>query len=218
MLLSLGDTCITSQILRDINIRKKAYPFDWIKSNIKNVVEIIIKILIMNDNEIDEFVLNMFNHKDGKISIKEYDQQEFYINTKLDFHFLHDTVGDNNTIQKYQKRYKRLRDDLLNETDIDIIYTVYLGKWDFNDIMILYNHLYSIKQNINLNIYIFSGIQSNISGIHKGIYYYYVEYPYLEYNNDFYYYQWVPCIKKIINDIFVLKNPNIYHYNYNLLT
>ena len=81
--------------------------------------------------------------------------------------------------------------------------------------MILYNHLYSIKQNINLNIYIFSGIQSNISGIHKGNY---VEYPYLEYNNDFYYYQWVPCIKKIINDIFVLKNPNIYHYNYNLLT
>ena len=40
--ISLGSTCCISQQLKNFNLRKDAYPFDWVRiSNLNNVIKLL---------------------------------------------------------------------------------------------------------------------------------------------------------------------------------
>ena len=106
--ISLGFQCTSSSILKQLNLRKYSYPFDWIISNPKNIL-LLLKLLFRYDN-IENFVKNHFLVFDKKLSfIKpecfiENINSNIGYNSNLKFIFPHDNY-DEETINKYIRRF-----------------------------------------------------------------------------------------------------------------
>ena len=107
-IIPIGDHCAISLILKELNLRKQSYPFDWVTnieqlydSNIINNVE-IIKELTTSDN-VDDIV-------------KKYIGDAFYspkkINSINNIWFPHDTEDITEIFEKYKRRFTRLKKDL----------------------------------------------------------------------------------------------------------
>lgn len=106
-LIPLGDHCATAMALKDLNLRKNSYPFDWItikteitSSNIPHIINIIKEI---NDDTIEnvtrKFIGDAFTNN--------------LINSQTNVSFPHDTDENiNNIYEKYCRRFSRLKDAL----------------------------------------------------------------------------------------------------------
>jgi len=126
---SLGFQCTLNMYLKKINKRKTAYPFDWILSTPKIVFE-LLKLLLIDNLDTKELVKEYFFKCDGRVNSKF--AEHFYIddnpngklhNTKNNLIFPHDEDSIE-TIEKYIRRFDRLKDDILNSNEeICFIYT-----------------------------------------------------------------------------------------------
>ena len=121
-IISLGCQCTNAFFLKYINRSSYYYPFDWCWSNPKAIFE-LLELLFDKNINIQELVQTHFFNCDKKLNI--HDRNNSYIsslegiipyNTTHKLLFLHDTMTDNN-IQKYIRRFNRLKDDILNSDD-----------------------------------------------------------------------------------------------------
>ena len=109
-IIPLGDHCAVSMILNDIGVRKNAYPFDWCahkddghQSNILLNIEYLIELL--DNNNIHTITNKLLGNK---ISLNE--------KYNGDLVFPHETGNIENTNIKYQRRFSRLREHIINKS------------------------------------------------------------------------------------------------------
>jgi hypothetical protein len=131
-IIPIGDHCSISIILKELNLRKKAYPFDWV-SNIEQLhdTNIIYNIKIISelksseniDDIIKKYIGNAFNN-DKKI------------NSTNNIWFPHESNNITDNFEKYKRRFIRLKEDL-NQKNIFILLTrhYYIKKSIFDKIV-----------------------------------------------------------------------------------
>jgi hypothetical protein len=154
-IIPLGDNCAISQILKELNLRKKAYPFDWcshvgplpsysiIESNINLFME-----LLESGN-----IINIKNKMLGNNIIKNNKINEEYI-------FPHENDTEDNINTKYIRRIQRLYDDTINKYNKNLFILITRGYLLKEDILInLYNKL--ISYNPYNKIIFISGVEHN---------------------------------------------------------
>jgi hypothetical protein len=169
--ISLGFQCTTSEVLKKTNKRFHSYPFDWILSNPKGIYELIKKLLKSDD--IKDFVKNEFLKFDGYVFLTK--AEEFFIsktqtnmlyNSTYNLIFPHEENNLVTIIDKYTRRFGRLKDMLLdNSKFINLIFVNRMSTnmaFKINDINILegceeylnqlYNLLNDIRTNFSINI------------------------------------------------------------------
>lgn len=131
-LIPLGDHCAIANILKEINLRKNSYPFDWISiqpdeindSNIPHIINIIKEI----------------NHFDIGTITKKFIGDAFQnnkINSDTKVFFPHDTEENINDIyDKYNRRFTRFK-DVLQNPNIFILLSrnFYIEETKFREIM-----------------------------------------------------------------------------------
>ena len=114
-IIPMGDNCIIAEVLKDLGIRKCSYPFDWIThvnyfkaTNISYNFEIVEKLMQDNFN-INDFLGNAFTN-----GTKIYNN----------IWFPHDNEENKEeTMNKYKRRFERLREDIANKKNIFIFLT-----------------------------------------------------------------------------------------------
>lgn len=127
--ISLGIQCTIPLFLKNNNLRKEAYPFDWIISNPKYVYEILV--LLLNNYNISDLVVNHFFYCPLKANchkIENYtiNKNGFALyNPKYNVIFPHDEYN-NDTIQKYIRRFERLKSIILESNEI--IHFIYMSQ------------------------------------------------------------------------------------------
>ena len=171
-LIPLGDHCAISEILRELELRKCSYPFDWV-SNLDQLynTNIISNISIINELGITDNVDEI---------VKKYIGDAFEnnkTNSITNNWFPHDTENLDIVYEKYKRRFIRLKSDLYKK-NIFILLTrhYYIEKDIFeqiieqllnynNDSIILFisgtNHEYI--ENMNNKNVIFKYIEYDIS-------------------------------------------------------
>jgi hypothetical protein len=127
IIIPIGIQCTTATFKNEIK-KTHTFPFDWMFTTPKFVFEILVLLLEKNIN-IEELVKNEFFYCEKKANhngLEHYytcDNGFAYYNTKYNVIFPHD---DNNieTINKYIRRFERLKDTILNSTEeLCFIYT-----------------------------------------------------------------------------------------------
>jgi hypothetical protein len=123
--ISLGFQCTTAIILRNLNKRKKAYPFDWALTHLRFMDSFIKKIYSANDlDHLYNFVLDLKNNKVGavytnvpeKFILTKIKNIKTIYNRKQKIIFPHDEYNQE-TINKLKKRILRFKNDLLEQTN-----------------------------------------------------------------------------------------------------
>jgi hypothetical protein len=132
--ISIGFQCTTAAIIQKLNRRTSSFPFDWILSNPTSVLS-LIKILIDCD-DIDKFVKTEFFNVDGFAHFIK--PEEFMIihhktgslyNSKYNMIFPHEKSNYIDEVEKYKRRFIRLKEALINEhTMLNIYFIDRLGK------------------------------------------------------------------------------------------
>jgi len=141
-IIPIGDHCVIAQVLRELNIRKKAYPFDW--NCYKDMTDTSIRI---NFDIIDEITKN---------SIDDISRITKNMLNNPNILFPHDNISDENTINKYIKRMERLYDDITNGSkNLYILCTRYISISE-EEILKFYNIIN--KYNSESKILFISGI------------------------------------------------------------
>jgi len=133
-IIPLGDNCAISIILKELNLRKKSYPFDWSShvgpdptySNIEININILIELL--ETKNIENAINKLLNNK-----ISENNK----INDELIFP--HETGTKLEINEKYIRRLNRLLDDVTNPSN--------------NNVFILLTRCYLINENILSKLY-----------------------------------------------------------------
>jgi hypothetical protein len=127
----IGDNCTVSNSLRDIKIRNKSYPFDWVSkvdhlydTSIMYHIDIIKKL---NYEPISEIVKNYIGNAFN-------DDNDTKINNNTNMWFPHDEKID--VFSKYERRFNRLKEDL-NQKTIFMLLTrhYYIDESTFETIM-----------------------------------------------------------------------------------
>jgi hypothetical protein len=155
-IIPLGDNCAISIILKELGLRTKSYPFDWILhvgpnptySIIEHNIKLFLELLEIGDIE------NITNKLLG-----DYIDENNKING--DFIFPHETGSKEYIKNKYLRRFQRLYNDVIdkNNNNLFIIITrCFLV--DGNIINNLYDKLIDI--NTNNKIIFVSGFEQNI--------------------------------------------------------
>jgi hypothetical protein len=189
-IIPIGDHCVTALILKEIEVRKKSYPFDWVTlteqvhdTNIMYNLELLNQLKTSDVNDIvKNFIGNAFENNDK-------------INNSTNIWFPHDDLHD--SFEKYKRRFNRLKEDL-NQKNIFILVTrhYYIEKDIFQKIteqLLSYN---------NENIILF------ISGTdHPYIENKRVIFKYIHYDiSQFYGYDYTtfrPAIKEFLHTLFI---------------
>ena len=146
--ISIGFQCNSSEFLKTTGLHSHSYPFDWLFSNPKGVFD-ILKLLLDTKMDIKELVTQHFFANLGTITpisntkfITDnsgifYSGQEssaiykaclmssrYPYNSKYKFIFAHETGSYEDTVEKYIRRFQRLKDSILNNNeDIYFVYT-----------------------------------------------------------------------------------------------
>jgi Cdc6-like AAA superfamily ATPase len=158
-IIPLGEECYTCQSIDSKfsnNLRKCAFPFDYVGHTY--ITEIY--------NNLYDIFINRMNHKivENDFSIQQFGNKYYYVHNKYGFKYWHDVSNDTNYfnevdiqefIDKYNRRYQRLFDIITNQESalfisvnhFDNIYNKITKK---NDIINLYNLLYSLNNNIKM--------------------------------------------------------------------
>jgi hypothetical protein len=127
----IGMNCNTAHYLRSRNLRKDAYPFDWICIPLKMVYEVLSDDFndILDNIHIGTQVKRMyFDEKDNNNSLSVIDTYIYpVICQKYNILYPHDydnvdieTI--NNVKDKYNRRIQRFRDTLNSDSKIVLVY------------------------------------------------------------------------------------------------
>jgi hypothetical protein len=130
-IIPIGDHCAISIILKDLNLRKYSYPFDWITkvdqlydTNIIYNLSLINKLNITDDVDdiVKKYIGNAFENNKT--------------NTLTNIWFPHDTENIDVIFEKYKRRFTRLKSDLYKK-NIFILLTrhYYIEKYIFEQII-----------------------------------------------------------------------------------
>jgi hypothetical protein len=170
-IIPIGDHCAISMILKDLKIREKSYPFDWVaNTNHLYDTNIMYNIQIMNELNTSENVDEIVNKYIGNAF------ENGMTNSVNNIWFPHDNGNITDVFEKYKKRFIRLKQDL-NKKNIFILLTrhYYIEKEIFeknieellnynNESIILFisgtNHTYF--ENMNYKNVIFKYIEYDI--------------------------------------------------------
>ena len=168
MIVSLGNYCITSMILKENNLKNTSYPFDWMISTIDNIIHVI------NDN-FNEF-LNRKNYLevDNVLSTKNVfyfeNTSSMFKGIKID-HPHHNLLSNQNDYNYLKRCVDRFHDlNKYNKIIFVMIQPLYLSPMiDLNKKLII--ELYEILKNkfgdkIKLLIFTINKIDNSIYFIH----------------------------------------------------
>ena len=156
-IIPLGDNCATSIILKELGLRKKAYPFDWCSHIGPNPTYSIIEYNII-------LLLELLDCGDLEKITNKFLGECIDENNKIngDIIFPHELGTKDEIKNKYKRRFKRLYDDITNlkNNNLFIIITrCYLINCDL--LIKLYNKLLLFNPT---NQFIFvSGIIQNLN-------------------------------------------------------
>jgi hypothetical protein len=187
-IIPLGDHCAISMILKEFNLRKKSYPFDWCahieayESNILSNIEYLLELLEFKniDSITCKLIGNTLSNNDS-----------VYNNLT----FPHEFGNIEETNNKYKRRFIRLYDDINNKNkNIYIIVTrfIYIPEDIFNN---LYNKL--IEYNSDSYIILISGINHEYKNTYSNFDFKYIPYDKKDFFN-FDYSGFRPEIKKYL--------------------
>ena len=114
-LIPLGDHCAISEILRDLNLRKCSYPFDWVAK----------PGLISNTNLPDNigFLMEMMGTNNAKQVVQKFVGNALKTPNRVlgEKWFPHETGTESEIIAKYERRFERLYTDICEKQNIFII-------------------------------------------------------------------------------------------------
>jgi len=159
-IIPLGDHCIGAIILKELNLRKCAYPYDWFSSSSSNlddsnmnwIIENLIKLL--NAENINIFIDNLLNNMFGNCF--ENNDLKNNVNKNNDLWFPHEYGTRIEIISKYKNRFNRLYQDIINKNKNLFIIITRKYKIDENKLLELSNIIK--KYNGENKILIISGI------------------------------------------------------------
>ena len=176
-IIPIGDHCVTSMILTELNIRKQSYPFDWVtKTDHVYDTNIIYNIQIISDLKTSDNVDNIVQKYIGDAF--DNNKTNNKTNSINNIWFPHDTENITDIFEKYKRRFIRLKLDL-NKKNMFILVTrhYYIEKdifqkileqllnYNNSDSIILFisgtNHTYF--ENMNYSNVIFKYIEYDIS-------------------------------------------------------
>ena len=131
-IIPIGDHCIISLILKELNLRKQSYPFDWV-TNIEELYDtnIIYNIKIINELKTSDNIDDI---------VKKYIGNAFDNDKKMNsinnIWFPHDSENITDNFEKYKRRFIRLKTDL-NKKNMYILITrhYYIEKSIFEKIL-----------------------------------------------------------------------------------
>lgn len=130
-IIPLGDHCSISIILRELNLRKQSYPFDWVMCTEQlNDTNILYNVKIINElienNNIKEITKNYLGN--GPTN-------ETKIHNNI--MFPHENGNIEEIYNKYERRFGRLYNNIINMANIFIFVTriKYIEKNDFDFIV-----------------------------------------------------------------------------------
>jgi len=116
-LIPLGDHCAISEILRELELRKCSYPFDWIakpgliyNTNLPENIDLLMELLATNNVKqiVQKFVGDALKSP-NRVSGEKW--------------FPHETGTESEIIAKYERRFERLYTDIKEKQNIFIILT-----------------------------------------------------------------------------------------------
>lgn len=151
-IIPIGDHCAISIILKELGIRRYSYPFDWtfLGYNDLNKTNIMINCELINDlkmnsvnNVVEKYIGNAFDHSSSNKT-----------NSIINIGFPHDCGTKDEIMQKYERRFERLKTHL-NGENVFIMLTrcCFIDESTFDKIMDI---LFSF--NCNSKIVFISGI------------------------------------------------------------
>ncbi len=157
LIIPIGVQCATAVFKKQIQ-NTPTLPFDWMFANPSFVFDMLELLLEKNIN-IEELVKNHFFYCKKKANMEE--KENYYTcengfalyNTKYNIIFPHDK-DDNETINKYIRRFERLKDIILNSTEE--LYFIYISQSS------LKKGNFTIDGNI-----VISNVYHNLSKIYK---------------------------------------------------
>jgi hypothetical protein len=135
IIIPFGNDCCLAHQLAIHNYREFALPFDWIKSDLKNIINCI------QDNFTDFFELKLLHKKNYSDNFPLLNKEEILnttntntlrvVNTKYNFHFVHefqyDILSEYPTIlEKYNRRIERFNNLMMDVNKKKIL--VNIGK------------------------------------------------------------------------------------------
>lgn len=186
MLVSLGVQCTSAAYKKNIGKDSKSTPFQWIFSPPKFSYE-MLRLLLDEKLDPEKLVREHFLLCDKKASC--YKQEHYFesdngnslYNSKYNAIFPHDKLSEE-TVEKYTRRFLRLRDYILTGEDIRFLYIsqrsndagnyTINGKEILKDVYYYLNKTYElvIKYNRNIKLVIFDLISEDDKNIlHKDI-------------------------------------------------
>ena len=117
-IIPIGDHWAISIILKELNLRKQSYPFDWV-SNIEHLYDtnIIYNIKIISELKSSDNV-----HDIVKKYIGDAFDNDKKINSINNNWFPHDSENITDNFEKYKRRFIRLKEDL-NKKNMYILLT-----------------------------------------------------------------------------------------------
>ncbi len=119
-IIPIGDHCAISIILKELNLRKQSYPFDWV-TNIEQLYDtnIIYNIKIISEVKSSDNIDDI---------VKKYIGNAFDTNNKINsinnIWFPHDNENITDIFKKYKRRFIRLKENL-NKKNMYILLTRY---------------------------------------------------------------------------------------------
>jgi hypothetical protein len=137
-IIPLGDHCAISMILKELKLRVKSYPFDWVThSDQLYNTNIMYNIYLLNELNSTDNVENI---------VKKYIGNAFEnnnINSSNNILFPHESKNIKSNFEKYERRFNRLKEDL-HKKNIFILLTrhYYIEEDIFQEI---------VKQLLNYN-------------------------------------------------------------------
>ena len=180
--ISIGLQCTVPTVLERMNLRKNSYPFDWMFANPYFVYKILYLLLKENLN-INEIVREHFFRNDQKCGKELSNHYMFKKNGKAICNELYNAVFphdkyNEDTINKYIRRFERLKNDILNTSNyIQFIYisqpSLNSGNFTLNGKEVIQNvyqnmnNIYLLVKNYNknINIMIFDAIKNEDTNI-----------------------------------------------------
>ena len=193
-IIPIGDHCAISMIIKELNLRKQSYPFDWVT----NIEELYDTNIIYNIKIISELKSSNNVYDIVKKYIGDAFDNDKKINSINNIWFPHDSENITEIFEKYKRRFIRLKEDL-NKKNMYILLTrhYYIEKSIFEKILeqLLSHNRDSIILFISgtNHIYLNNSQYSNV--IFK-----YIEYDISKYYN-FDYTTFRPNIKIFLSDI-----------------
>ncbi len=186
IIIPIGIQCLGATFKNEIK-KTHTLPFDWILSNPLFVFK-ILELLLENNMNIEELVKNHFLNCKKRASVHNFehyytiDNGVALYNTEYNVMFPHDTYDDT-TIDKYIRRFERLKNIILNSTEK--LYFIYISQSSLEngnytidnniiikDVYINISKIYNLinKFNTNFKIIIFDAIQEeNLELLDKNI-------------------------------------------------